>query len=96
MTLEDLYNAEKERIRKLAFHYSRRFGVEPEDLEQIGALAVCETYLRYACKTNNETMLLLSHRIINRMMYSYVVKESKHKKTLRSCKLERRQNEEIN
>lgn len=96
MTLEDLYNAEKARIRKLAFHYSKRFGVEPEDLEQTGALAVCETYLRYACKTSDETMLLLSHRIINRMMYRYALEEIKHRKIICLNKLERKRNEQIN
>lgn len=96
MTLEELYNAERARIRKLALHYSRLFGAEPEDLEQTGALAVCETYFRYAYKVTDESLLKLSHRIINRMMYKYALKELKHKSTLALNKLQRRRNEEIN
>jgi len=96
MTLEDLYNTERARIRKLALRYSRMFRAEPEDLEQTGALAVCETYLRYVDRTTDEDMLMLSHRIINRMMYKYALKELKHKRILQLDKLERRRNGEIN
>ncbi len=80
MTLEDLYNAERVRIRKLAHRYSRLFKAESDDLEQTGALAVCETYLRYANKATDEVILMLSHRIINRMMYKYALKEFKYKR----------------
>ena len=80
MTLEELYNAERARIRKLALRYSRIFRVELEDLEQTGALAVCETYFRYAYKVNDEALFRLSHRIINRMMYKYAISELRHKK----------------
>ena len=79
MTLEELYNAERARIRKLALRYSRIFRVEPEDLEQTGALAVCETYFRYAYKVTDEALFRLSHRIINRMMYKYARSEYRYK-----------------
>ena len=82
MTLEELYNAERARIRKLALRYSRIFRVELEDLEQTGALAVCETYFRYAYKVNDEALFRLSHRIINRMMYKYAISELRHKKVI--------------
>lgn len=96
MIIEDLYNVERARIHKLARQYSRIFGAELDDLEQTGALAVCETYLRYADKATDDVILMLSHRIVNRMMYKYALKELKYKKTLQWCKLERRRNEEIN
>lgn len=82
MTLEDLYNMEKARIRKLAFRYSRVFGAEPEDLEQTGALAICEAYNKYARKVSDEILLWLSRRIVNRMMYKYALDEFKHKKVI--------------
>lgn len=82
MTLEELYSAERARIRKLALHYSRIFRVEPEDLEQTGALAVCETYFRYAHKVSDEALLRLSHCIINRMMYRYAISEFRHRKVI--------------
>jgi len=94
MTLEELYNAERARIRKLALRYSRIFRVELEDLEQTGALAVCETYFRYAYKVNDEALFRLSHRIINRMMYKYVLEEYRLKEKLVNENLERMPKEE--
>jgi len=80
MTLEELYNAERARIRKLALRYARIFLAEKEDLAQVGALAVCETHARYAGKVSEEELLRLSHRIVNRMMYKYAISELRHKK----------------
>ncbi len=96
MTLEELYNAERARIRKLALRYSRIFRVDLEDLEQTGALAVCETYFRYAYKVTDEALLKLSHCIINRMMYKYAVKEKRQKRSFQLNKHEKRKDGEIN
>jgi len=95
MSLEELYTIERARIRKLAIHYSRIFGAEPEDLLQTGALAVCETYVRYAGSVTDEVLLTLSHRIINRMMYKFALKEYRHRKLLQLYESEAGHNEEI-
>ena len=96
MTLEELYNAERARIRKLALRYSRIFRVELEDLEQTGALAVCETHARYAGKVSEEELLRLSHRIVNRMMYRFAISEYRFKQVIVNGVLERKSKEQIN
>ena len=78
MTLEELYLIEKDRIKKISFYYARLFHIEPQDLFQEGALAVIETFIRYA-ELPDEELLKVSHRIINRKMYKYARGEHKHK-----------------
>ena len=78
MTLEELYLIEKSRIKKLSLHYARIYHTEPEDLFQEGALAVIETYARYAELPDKE-LLKVSHRIINRKIYKYARNEYRHK-----------------
>jgi len=78
MTLEELYLIEKSRIRKLALRYARMFNAEVDDLFQEGALAVIETYARYA-ELPDEELLKISHRIINRKIYKYAQNEYRHK-----------------
>jgi len=77
MTLEELYLEEKERIKKLARRYARMFCTESEDLAQVGALAVAETYAKYNERPDEE-LLKISHTIINRKMYKYAKNEYKH------------------
>jgi len=78
MTLEELYLIEKDRIKKISLYYARIYYTEPEDLYQEGALAVIETYARYA-ELPDEELLKVSHRIINRKIYKYAKKEYRHK-----------------
>jgi len=78
MTLEELYLKEKDSIKKLSLYYARIYHTEPEDLFQEGALAVLETYARYAELPDKE-LLKVSHRIINRKIYKYAKEEYKHK-----------------
>ncbi|MEA3313222.1 MAG: hypothetical protein U9Q18_02465 [Caldisericota bacterium] len=78
MTLEELYLKEKERIKKLSKRYAKKFRVEQEDLAQEGALAVLETYARYAYKLSDDELLKVSHKIINRKMYKYARNEYKY------------------
>ena len=78
MTLEELYLKEKERIKKLSLRYARKFYAEKEDLAQVGALAVAETYAKYK-ELPEEELLKISHTIINRKMYRYARNEYKHK-----------------
>ena len=78
MTLEELYLIEKSRIRKLSLHYTKMYHAEPEDLFQEGALAVLETFIKYA-ELPDEELLKVSHRIVNRKMYKFAKKEYKHK-----------------
>jgi len=78
MTLEELYLKEKERIKKLSLRYARKFCAEKEDLAQVGALAVAETYAKYKKLPKGE-LLKISHTIINRKMYRYARNEYKHK-----------------
>jgi hypothetical protein len=77
MTLEELYLEEKARIAKLSRHYARIFRTEKEDLFEVGVLALAETYARYAYKLQDSELLKVSHRIINRKMYRYALKEYK-------------------
>ena len=79
MTLEELYLIEKSRIRKLSLHYTKMYHAEPEDLFQEGALAVLETYARYA-ELPDEELLRVSHRIVNRKIYKYARNEYRHKR----------------
>jgi len=79
MTLEELYLKEKERIEKLALHYARMFNAEKDDLFQEGVLALLETYANYAYKLNDDELLKVSHRIINRTMYKYAKNEYRQK-----------------
>ena len=78
MTLEELYLVEKDRIKKLSLHYTKMYHAEPEDLFQEGALAVLETFIKYA-ELPDEELLKVSHRIVNRKMYKFAKKEYKHK-----------------
>ena len=78
MTLEELYLIEKDRIKKLSLYYARIYHTEPEDLFQEGALAVIETYARYA-ELPDEDLLKVLHRIINRKIYKYARKEYRRK-----------------
>ena len=78
MMLEELYLKEKDRIKKLSLHYARIYHAEPEDLFQEGALAIIETYAKYA-ELPDEELLRLSHRIVNRKMYKYARSEYRHK-----------------
>ena len=78
MTVEELYLIEKSRIRKLALRYARIYHAEPEDLFQEGALAVIETYARYA-ELPDEELLKVSHRIVNRKIYKYARNEYRRK-----------------
>ena len=78
MTLEELYLIEKSRIKKLSLHYARIYHTEPEDLYQEGALAVIETFIKYA-ELPDEELLKVSHRIVNRKMYKYARGEHRHK-----------------
>jgi len=78
MTVEELYLIEKSRIRKLALRYARIYHAEPEDLFQEGALAVIETYARYA-ELPDEELLKVSHRIVNRKIYKYAKEEYRRK-----------------
>ena len=78
MMLEELYLKEKDRIKKLSLHYARIYHAEPEDLFQEGALAIIETYAKYA-ELPDEELLKVSHKIINRKMYKFAKKEYKHK-----------------
>lgn len=75
MTLEELYSIEKSRIRKLALRYARMFNTEVEDLVQEGALAVVEMHNSYSAKLNDEELLRVSHRVINRKIYRYAKNE---------------------
>jgi DNA-directed RNA polymerase specialized sigma24 family protein len=77
MTLVELYQANKIRIEKLARHYARMFNVEAEELFQEGMLAVAETYSHYGYNNSDGELLSLSHRIINRKMYRFALKERK-------------------
>jgi hypothetical protein len=79
VTLEELYLEEKDRIEKLSRRYARMFSTEKEDLFQEGALAVAETYSKYACKLPDGELLKVSHRIVNRKIYKYARKEFKQK-----------------
>jgi len=83
LTLEELYIKERERIKKLAFHYAKMFKAEPEDLFQEGVLALSEIYAKYACKLTDEELLKVSHVVINRKMYKYARSEYKHKTSFR-------------
>ena len=74
MMLEELYLKEKDRIKKLSLHYARIYHAEPEDLFQEGALAIIETYAKYA-ELPDEELLKVSHRIINRKIYKYAQNE---------------------
>ena len=78
MTLEELYLIEKDRIKKLSLYYAGLFHIEPQDLFQEGALAIIETYARYA-ELPDEELLKISHRIINRKIYKYAQNEYRHK-----------------
>ena len=78
MTVEELYLIEKSRIRKLALRYARMFNAEVDDLFQEGALAVIETYARYA-ELPDEDLLKVTHRIVNRKIYKYAQNEHRHK-----------------
>ena len=78
MTLTELYLIEKERIKKLSIHYAKMYKAEREDLLQEGALALLETYARYAT-LQDEELLKISHRIINRKIYKYARNEYRHK-----------------
>ena len=78
MTLEELYSIEKSRIRKLSLHYTKMYHAEPEDLFQEGALAVLETFIKYA-ELPDEDLLKVSHRIVNRKIYKYARNEYRHK-----------------
>jgi len=78
MMLEELYLKEKDRIKKLSLHYARIYHAEPEDLFQEGALAIIETYAKYA-ELPDEELLRLSHRIVNRKMYKYARSEYRRK-----------------
>ena len=78
MTLAELYLIEKDRIKKLSLYYARMYHTEPEDLFQEGALAIIETYARYATLPDEE-LLKVSHRIINRKIYKYAQNEYRHK-----------------
>ena len=79
ITLEELYLKEKDRIKKLARHYSRIFKAEQEDLFQEGVLALAESYAKYADKIPEDELLKVSNTVINRMMYRYAKKENKRK-----------------
>ena len=79
MTLEELYLKEKDRIKKLSLYYARIYHTEPEDLCQEGALAVVETHNNYADRLDDEELLKVSHRIINRKIYKYARNEYRHK-----------------
>ena len=79
MTLEEIYQAEETRIKKLSIKYERLFKAEREDLFQEGALALAEAYGRYGYKLSDEELLRIANRIINRRMYKYARKEFKHK-----------------
>ena len=78
MTLTELYLIEKERIKKLSLYYARIYHTEPEDLFQEGALAVIETFIKYA-ELPDEDLLKVSHRVINRKIYKYAQNEHRHK-----------------
>jgi len=78
MTLEELYLIEKDRIKKLSLHYARIYHTEPEDLYQEGALALIETFIKYAELPDKE-LLKVSHRIINRKIYKYAKGEYRRK-----------------
>jgi hypothetical protein len=79
MTLEELCLEEKARIEKLSRHYARMFSAEKEALFQEGVLALAETYARYAYKLPDSELLKVSHRIINRKMYKFALKEAQAK-----------------
>jgi len=57
--------------------------VEREELFQEGMLAVAEAYLEYAYKLQDEELLKVSHRLINRRMYKYAKDEYKYNRTFR-------------
>ena len=78
MTLEELYLKEKDRIRKLSLYYARIYHAEPEDLFQEGALAIIETYARYA-ELSDEELFKVTHRIVNRKIYKYAKGEYRRK-----------------
>jgi len=78
MTLEELYLIEKDRIKKLSLYYAGLFHIEPQDLFQEGALAVIETFIRYA-ELPDEDLLKVTHRIVNRKIYKYAKEEYRHK-----------------
>ena len=78
MTLEELYLIEKDRIKKLSLYYARMYHTEPEDLFQEGALAVIETFIKYA-ELPDEELLKVTHRIVNRKIYRYARNEYRHK-----------------
>jgi|GEM_PF-1158047 len=77
MTLLELYEANKIRIEKLARHYARMFNIEAEELFQEGMLAVAETYSHYGYNHPEGELLKLAHRLINRKMYRFAIKECK-------------------
>ena len=79
MTLAELYLIEKDRIKILSLHYARMYKAEREDLLQEGALAVVETHNNYADRLDDEELLKVSHRIINRKIYKYAQNEHRHK-----------------
>ena len=79
MTLEELYLIEKDRIKILSLHYARMYKAEREDLLQEGALAVVETHNNYADRLDDEELLKVSHRIVNRKIYKYARNEYRHK-----------------
>ena len=78
MTLEELYLIEKDRIKKLSLYYARMYHTESEDLFQEGALAVIETFIKYA-ELPDEELLKVTHRIVNRKIYRYARNEYRHK-----------------
>ena len=79
MTVEELYLIEKSRIRKLALRYARIYHTEAEDLYQEGALALIETFIKYA-ELPDEELLKVSHKIINRKIYKYARNDYRYKR----------------
>lgn len=75
MTIDELFEEEKERLLKLANYYARAFYLDREDLFQEGALALTETYRKYSAKLSNEELIRVVRTVTNRKMYKYATQE---------------------
>ena len=77
MTINELFEKERERLLKLANYYARTFCVDREDVFQEGVLALTETYRKYAGKLPDKELVWVVRRVTNRRMYKYVTLELK-------------------
>ncbi len=79
MTIDELFEREKERLLKLANYYARAFCLDREDIFQEGVLALTEIYRKYAGKLPDKELVWVIRRVTNRKMYKYVNEEVKRK-----------------